>query len=316
MACDRSALPYGDAQEISLGQQTPEDAARTVRSLVLHNPHSYCYQHATVLSWAWTSIQTQMIQGRQRVHADVTGREHVLLQQLLRQRPRRLHQLSSWVALTQTWRRPQNQHDAGEFLTFLLRLLQPSCMQGCWQARIQDPHVRIYDSGILGAPIMLDIPEGSNCLQDCVNAWHYQLAPHGLRAPTSTLVFQLARFQHTPGRPVRKLQARLSLSTCLRIPVFTVGLQTQWHEYSVTSGMYHIGRTPSSGHYRAFLTNWGREGDAANRDEPRDYYTHTFLTEDGQSAQLVGPDDIEQLYRNTYILWCTRSEGHTLFHLL
>ena len=274
------------------------------------NPQNYCYQHATVTTWAWTVIQAQLLQGSGHVYEGVTGQERLLLQQLLSLKPKRLNGLTAWATLVQAWARPHDQHDVGEFLTFLLRLLQPSSMQGRWQSRLQDPQVRIYDSGVLSSPIALSIPDGSECLQDCVNAWHYQTAPHGLMALTSNIVFQIGRLKYLPGYPVRKLQVRLALSTRLRVPIFTEGLQTRWHTYNVTAGIFHIGHTPTSGHYRAFLTNWGRVGSAANPDEPHDGYCHhTLLTEDGQPAQPMAHEDVEQLYCNTYIVWCTRSDN-------
>ena len=39
----------------------------------------------------------------------------------------------------------------------------------------------------------------------------------------------------------------------IRMPVFSNGLQSQWIPFSLCAGIIHIGRSPFSGHYRAFL---------------------------------------------------------------
>ena len=196
------------------------------------------------------------------------------------------------------------QHDVGEFLTYILRRL--TCMQGTWQSRLQDPTVRVYDSGTLLSPLVVLIPKGAHSVQDCVNAWHSQMAPHGLAAPTSTILLQLGRFHYQPGRPVRKLQVRLETTAHLRFPVFSMGLQTQWYSYYVIAGTYHIGRTPSTGHYRAFLTNRGVPGNAGNLEEPYIFPDQTMVTDDGVPAQNASREDAEQIFCNIYMLWCVR----------
>ena len=307
LALHRSSPADGDSQEISLGEPSPEDAAQTVQSLVLQNPHNYCYQHVTVLTWMWAMIHNHMAQARRHLDADLVGKGYQLLQQLLRLKPRRLYQAMAWATFTQAWPRPQMQHDVGEFLTYILRRLKPPCMQGTWQSRLQDPTVRVYDSGTLLSPLVVLIPQGAHSVQDCVNARHSQMAPHGLAAPTSTILLQLSRFHYQPGRPVRKLQVRLETTAHLRFPVFSMGLQTQWYSYYVIAGIYHIGRTPSTGHYRAFLTNRGVPGNAGNLEEPYIFPDQTMVTDDGVPAQNASREVAEQIFCNIYMLWCVRN---------
>ena len=256
-------------------------------------------------------IHVHLAQERRYIHADVTGRGNLLLEQIMKHKPCRLHHVMAWATFTQTWPRPKAQHDVGEFLTFLLRRLMPTCMQGTWQSRLQDPTTRVFDTGTLNSPILLDISEGSRHVQDCVNAWHSQVAPHGLSAGAPVVLLQLGRFKHVVGKPLQKLQNRLEIGTHLRFPVFMAGLQTQWFAYHVVAGVYHIGRSPTSGHYRSFLTDRGFLGSAANRTMPYLFPERTVVTDDGVPAHHIQPRDVETICRNIYLLWCvyTRAEN-------
>ena len=52
---------------------------------------------------------------------------------------------------------------------------------------------------------------------------------------------------------------RLQIEGTIRMPVFDVGLRPQWLPFHVVVGIYHLGNTPHSGHYRSFLSWATRE---------------------------------------------------------
>ena len=63
-------------------------------------------------------MHVHMAQERGDMHADIAGRGVLLIQQILKQRPRMLHHIMAWATFTQAWPGSQVQHDVGEFLTF------------------------------------------------------------------------------------------------------------------------------------------------------------------------------------------------------
>ena len=293
--------------QISSGSEVAKARLQQVATLTLQNPHNVCYQHAFICSWAWTMLQHVTVQGPPRIDLNLVGNGAVLLTQLLDAQPSRLVHLPAWVSLMRHWRRPQEQHDAGEFASHALKHLCPASMQGRWVARIADPLPRDVDTGPLLQPLPLPIPKRATTVQECVEAWHGQAAVHGLEAPTPVVLLQLGRF--TGGRArARKHHHRLDVSRGLRLPFFRGGLDTQWCHYSVVAGVYHLGRTASSGHYRSFLINAG-DGAYSNDCEPLRYSFpgHTLSTDDGRSALPVTSEDTECILRNTYLLWCIQS---------
>ena len=69
------------------------------------------------------------------------------------------------------------------------------------------------------------------------------------------------------------------------------------------TGIIHIGNTPASGHYRSFLS------------EPLEHpglsaLQHARITDDGQHARLMSPDDASLLAKaNVYLVWCAKCQA-------
>ena len=125
-------------------------------------------------------IQSCCLQGRPFFDLSLAGKGASIIRKLLDTNPDRLSSMFEWTPVLQQWRRPQEQHDVGEFTVHVLSKLQPPILQGRWLARLADPMVRNVDSGVTVAPITLTIPARASNLQDCVNAWHSQAAIHAL----------------------------------------------------------------------------------------------------------------------------------------
>ena len=314
VVCDWGSLTHGCAEALATGAAVAEAGHDKVRTLAFQNPNNYCYQHSFVVTWMWTMLHAHAAQGYRDLRTDCIGRGYQLMQQILPQQPCRLHHALAWGTYIQTWRRQQAQHDVGEFAMHMLRLLNPVCMRGEWQSRVQDPATRTLDTGGLNAPVGLHIPVHATTVQECVNAWHSQPAIHGFEATATTVIFQLGRFSHTTGGPVRKLAVRLAFGERVSLPLFADGLQTQWTSFDIVAGIYHLGARPTSGHYRAFLNGWDERGSTVNPRRPFAFPKDTFHTEDGVPAAPLDPNDVEILYNNIYLLWCVRTPLHLPQH--
>ena len=295
----------GIPTSLPAGTEATEARLRQVASLALHNSRNYCYQHAFLISWIWSMIQSCCLQGRPFFDLSLAGKGASIIRKLLDTNPNRLSSMFEWTPVLQQWRRPQEQHDVGEFTVHVLSKLQPPILQGRWLARLADPMVRNVDSGVTVAPITLTIPARASNLQDCVNAWHSQAAIHALEAPVPLIVLQLGRFTGNGIRRTRKLLQRLNLNGGLQLPVFETGLAAQWCRYSVVAGVFHLGSTATSGHYRSFLNYAG----AGVQSKAREHFQFpaTLTTDDGRSALPILHDEAELISQNSYLIWCAKS---------
>ena len=163
-----------------------------------------------------------------------------------------------------------------------------------------------HDKGLLLAPIVMDVPEHAVSIQACINHWHEQLALHGLVAGSNMFYLQLRRFLHVPsGRTIRKLGIRLQIEGTIRMPVFDVGLRPQWLPLHVVGGIYHLGNTPHSGHYRSFLSWATRE--PGNHAGFFTFPGNVMTTDDSVAGRWATPDDAEEICRNVCMLWCGKA---------
>ena len=68
--------------------------------------------------------------------------------------------------------------------------------------------------------------------------------------------------------------------------------------YSVVGGIFHLGGTPSSGHYRAFVKRLDMHG-----------VCHSYVTDDNQNP-IPMTAQLEDLIRsNVYLLFCLRQNS-------
>ena len=294
----------GDLEEVPPGTATAEARLQQVTSLALHNPGNLCYQHSFVLSWIWAMMRCFQLQGRTYVGTAQLGRGASVITTLLESQPNRLSSVFAWSSIMQQWCRPQIQHDVGEFAGHALKCLRPPSLQGHWNARVADPQVRTVDTGPLHAPITMHIPDTANGIQDCVQAWHAQAMVHGLEVDAPLILIQLGRFRYGSSR-ARKYLRRLNLDRGLRLPMFQTGLATQWIKYELVAGVYHLGRTATSGHYRSFLNCVGATRQP--NEDPRSLpISDCLTTDDGRSALPATQDEYGVIQKNVYLLWYAR----------
>ena len=75
------------------------------------------------------------------------------------------------VGILRQWPNLSRQHDAAEFLAFLLSLARPDEFNGQWQARFSDAqgvHGQDFGAAFYPAPMFLY----GHALQSCIEAWH------------------------------------------------------------------------------------------------------------------------------------------------
>ena len=181
-------------------------------------------------------------------------------------------------------------------------------MYGTWYAKREDPHCRVVDEGPLHLPLPIAIPAEAATLQECLGSWHQQDALHAVGVAPPLLALQLGRFRHRSHRHVRKYQGLLLLDEMVFIRVFGVGLDTQLQAYKPIAGVFHLGNTPASGHYRAFLCEAASAGVGENPDEPSSLLDRAFETDDGRPPRKLVRNDYDQVLTNAYLIWLLRVE--------
>ena len=147
------------------------------------------------------------------------------------------------TALTPGWYFGIRQQDAAEYLALLLELITPEV----WQSRLMQAGIALRDEGMI---ITLDLSSSQTCLQQLIREWHAQHYTHALCSVQPVLCLQLGRY---PGH--RKLPYPINLPNTVDLPSFTSAdsLSVRWVSYSLASVIVHLGRSPSSGHYRTLL---------------------------------------------------------------
>ncbi|CAE7838992.1 ODA2 [Symbiodinium sp. CCMP2592] len=222
-----------------------------------------------------------------------------------------LEDLRVWRSIMRGWQQPHMQHDISEFAEHALRRLRPETLQGSWSARREDPVIRVLDCGDLWSPITLAIPPRATDLQECIQNWHGQSTIHALEGEAPVVMFQLGRFHDTASTVITKNCQSLKLLPQALLPVFSGGLRTRWHAYTLSACIFHIGQSPHSGHYRAVLMGYAVPGisdgmtDAGTGDAGGT--THQYVTDDDCSAIEVTPELQTLCEQNSYLLFYVRS---------
>ena len=183
-----------------------------------------------------------------------TGREALKLVLQHDAKPLHIFGMPMWRMLLHNWGNPQMQHDAAEFLAFLLSKLQASTFTWSWEARIgneSDTDSEVADRGNSQQAITLDLPgqEGPYDLQLLLNAWHEQAHTHALTGDATLLIFRLARYRQQEGDIVRN-NCVVTWASRVCIPIFDgQGNSSVAQEFVIQAVVMHHGHTLHSGHY-------------------------------------------------------------------
>ena len=199
------------------------------------------------------------------------------------------------------WRDLHMQHDAGEYLSFILPKLGWTACMIQWSCRIQagdDSRTLAYNAKSNTQLLALDPPEGLHhpSLQVLVNDWHQQAQIHALDSEVAHLLLQIPRFQVTEEGAVHKHSLLLNFRSTqnIQIPVFVEpdSITVRWVSFAVNSMVVHEGPTPQVGHYRTALMHPNRTG-------------AFWYTDDGTGAYYEAHMR-DSVMSNCYILSCVR----------
>ena len=292
------------AEAGSVGEEASGHALRQVLTLRLHNTGNSCYQNAFIMSWLWATVKAYASEVGGHID-DRIGRCLGLVNALLMGRFDRLTKVFAWSAILQQWPRPQQQHDIGEFATHALPRLRSTVMRGMWYARAGIPASRDVDRGPLHLPILMPIPTDACTIQQCVEAWCHQEDVHALGNASPLLLVQLGRFRHRAHRHVRKYKGVIELDGIINMPVYTndSSLDVVRMPYRVIAGAFHVGNTPSSGHYRAMLSEAGDAMGHRNPGVPLRALENAYETDDGRIPRKLEHSEQHLVLTNTYLVW-------------
>ena len=213
----------------------------------LRNRANYCYLNSVAVSLHWAMLSAG---GQARDYGSLGPAMAVLT----RMKTVELATHAEWKALLQGWRRPAQQHDVTELMSFVMD--QSSCLvEGEWQARcVEQGHDTVRDRGPAAPFIGLDI-QGTHSLREALESWHEQHYTHALSMPPTLLAIQLGRFRHN-GRRTIKVRTPCDIPPVLEVPFFSDDqLMCGRETYRLCGGIVHVGDLATSGHYRPFCVH-------------------------------------------------------------
>ena len=261
------------------GSAATEDRFQAILALQLANPNNYRYMNATVLAVLWMACCWS------GDFQSLGAKAGTFLTILRSTRNCALTGLLPWRLLIQQWRHGNRQHDAFEFLQFLLPRLDAPLFKGEWEAHRQPEGTTDRDpTGYL----CLDMSGTDQCLQHYVDGWHHQFSVHAFTAPPKCLIMIFKRYARDNGQNAKNREAIDLQGGTFFVPTFVRG-QQQYLPYTVRALTCHFGETLDSGHYRTCLSvvragrvNWK-------------------ITDDGKKA--VNCKITPELMRDVYIAW-------------
>ena len=217
-------------------QGSPSMVSNWCCSLRLANPHTQCYVNACILALGHAVGQRPLCPTLNRVFQLCQAHP-------IGQGPLHLAAHRELTALLPEWYFGIRQQDASEFLEALLRL-DFSCI---WSARVWDEGLRFCDSGMVIGLSLADPPDD---LQGMLYTWHNQQFKHALDGARELICLQFGRYPH-----LIKNSRRVCIPSSVAVPVFVDALSynVTWVNYRIESAVIHLGRRPTSGHYRALL---------------------------------------------------------------
>ena len=241
----------------------------------LQNPNNHCYMNHTLLPFLWTTLQSSDPDLHQL---------SPIFRQLLTTPTMTLMRSIMWSHLTRSWRLPDQQHDAAEFVTHLQAQVELPQFQGRWEAR------QLREHGIHVAYPRFG--RTSEC-GECIRLWRQQASVHALANAAECICLQFLRFRQENGSWV-KADNPTWLPRSFIMPVFIHQhtVEVEPIEYQITAITLHRGTAPSVGHYRSLLI---RGKDA-------------WMTDDAMPAKKIGPVT-ELLSRQIYLIWGTRVQS-------
>ena len=281
-------------------QATRRDTATDSASpaYCLRNRSNYCYLNSVAVSLHWALLSADS-------HTRDYGSLGPAIAVLNRLKKVELATRATWKALLQGWRRPAQQHDVTELMSFVMDQNSP-LVAGEWQARCVEPGRDIIcDRGSTSPFISLDI-QGKNSLREALISWHEQHYRHAISAPPILLAIQLGRFRHN-GRRTVKIRTPCDIPPALELPFFRDNqLECGLKSYRLCGGIVHVGDLATSGHYRPFCVHRAvhRLGsEVASPNDSEDTLGPYTLYDDDRPPMSRSLSTDSLLRHNTYVVF-------------
>ncbi|CAE7712927.1 unnamed protein product [Symbiodinium sp. CCMP2592] len=212
-----------------------------------------------------------------------------------------------WSPVLAGWRHLSRQHDAGIFMKHLLEYAASPVLQGCWQARLDTPHL-VTDGGALSIPVPLTVQGPS--LQDTVHRWHTQHTVHALHGDQGLVILQLNRYDNVAGLSLKDDSlVTVEPGAVILIPAFVAaeGIEVEMRRYVIAFVIFHVGENVDCGHYQAALcipTHSHLTASAAAADTHWEYR----VCDDRRKPRQARQADLHCIHHNTYLVGLLRSE--------
>ena len=245
----------------------------------LQNRSNLCYANATMQALQWLSEVAGADCGRLQSGRGIMRTAHAIS----------LPDCLTLRSLFVSWSHLHQQHDAGEFLAHCLQFANATA----WQVRLEEPH-RVVDSGTLQQAIQLAIT--GSTLQALVDSWHRQYAWYALTAHSRLLFLQIGRYPD--GLCKNRQMLRVRPGDSVAVPMFAAdgGLETRHESFQIAAIVYHLGDSPTSGHYLTLV--------GCPNDGRWDY----FVCDDNKSPRKARPRDLNDVDHNAYLLGVMREQ--------
>ena len=256
VSVDRPPVPAGLVEAQPIGGALAEAIGAQLKAMVLRNPGNLCYINTVIRSLAWTSWMLTH-------DMSLWGALGQLLSALVGRAASSRNGVqvlgsTEFSPLLRHWSRPSMQHDALEFLLYLLRQANVADTLGEWQARRQeDGEVGVVDRGV--HVLLVLPPRRDHSIHVLLNAW--QSGPHvvGYTHAPAVVLIQVGRFlPDGSGRLRRHTNSVQHLLDVINLPVFMQELQIMHVQYKPVAALCHYGGIPTSGHYVSFLLDSAR----------------------------------------------------------
>ena len=208
----------------------------------------------------------------------------------------------TWRTLLRGWPRPNEQHDASEFLNFLLCAGVRYTPLSQWISvarRAGATEIVELGAGIIYLDLPPGVDRGISTLQHVIQAWHEQPCnrpdlqepAHCVQGDETHVALALKRFTWMENeRTFQKDDTPVDIPDRCMLPIWSLG-QVTWMPFDVRAVVVHIGDTPVSGHYRTYLPD----------------AVEALLTEDGQRAKRVQRREVQHIRTGCYLFLLVKS---------
>ena len=216
-----------------------ESEQKAVLGLVMNNPHNLCYINATLRAWLWVMCGLSS--------SEYFGQAESLACYLRScSRPILVTDTPGFHALVCQWPGLSEQHDAAEFVAFMLRRCMPSKFCNVVGSMFEN-------RDLSWCPVYVPMPANgrSVSLHSLLEAWSEE-GNVGIRPGQSHIALRIARFCDEGGQWV-KHHSHLELGRQVMVPVLHPTHGAMKQQFEVRAVVEHWGEELQAGHYTCHL---------------------------------------------------------------